>query len=256
MVSRRKFLEMAGVTTVGLAGSACGIDARSQVRGDGRLKASPRRDVRTTAPARSPLGLGGSRDGILQLPAAPPPGPMPLLVLLHGAGGSAERQLARFGTIPADNGVAVLAIDSRGPTWDVVLGAGFGPDVEFIDRALQKVFDTVSVDPRRLVIGGFSDGASYGLSLGLINGDLFPKVAALSVGFLVPAKVEGKPRVFMSHGTFDDILPIERCGRVVEADLRKRGYDVTFREFAGRHEVPPAVATEAFKWMAAGDRRS
>ncbi len=251
MVSRRKFIEIASVATVGLAGSACGIDARSQVRGDGRLKASLRRGVKTSAPARSPLGLGDRRDGILQLPATLPSGPMPLLVLLHGAGGSAERQLARFGTIPSDNGVAVLAIDSRGPTWDVILGAGFGPDVEFIDRALEKVFGLVSIDPKRLVIGGFSDGASYAVSLGLINGDLFPRIAALSVGFLVPAKVEGKPRVFMSHGTSDEILPIAQCGRVVEADLRKRGYDVTFREFAGRHEVPPAIATEAFKWMAA-----
>jgi len=56
--------------------------------------------------------------------------------------------------------------------------------------------------------------------------------------------------VFMSHGTSDDVLPIEQCGRPVAADLRKRGYDVTFREFAGKHEVPPAVATEGFAWMA------
>lgn len=175
---------------------------------------------------------------------------MPLLVLLHGASGSAERQLARFGTIPGDHGVAVLAVDSRGQTWDAVMGAGFGPDVEFIDRALQKAFGLVSIDPKRLTIGGFSDGASYGLSLGLINGNLFPKIAALSTGFVVPAKAQGKPRVFMSHGTSDDILPIRECGRAVEAELRKRGYDVTFREFAGRHEVPPAIATEAFKWIA------
>ena len=251
MLTRREFVELAGGAAAGLAGSACGLDALSQFRGDGRLKARPRPDVKTTAPARSALGLGSGRDGVLQLPASPPAGPMPLLVLFHGASGTAERQLARFDTIPSDNGVAVLAIDSRGPTWDAVMGMGFGPDIEFIDRALQKVFGLVSVDPKRLAIGGFSDGASYGLSLGLINGDLFPKIAALSTGFVVPAKVQGKPRVFMSHGTSDDILPIAQCGRVVEADLRKRGYDVTFREFAGRHEVPSAVANEAFKWIAA-----
>lgn len=252
MVTRRKFIEIAGAAAAaGLAGSVSNIEARSQYRGDGRLTAVPRRNVKTTASGRSPLGLGAGRDGILQLPAALPSGPMPLLVLLHGAGGSAERQLARFGSIPGDCGVAVLAVDSRGSTWDVVQGVGFGPDVEFIDRALQKVFSIVSIDPRRLAIGGFSDGASYAVSLGLINGDLFPKIAALSVGFLVPARAAGKPRVFMSHGTSDDILPIGQCGRVVEAELRKRGHDVTFREFAGRHEVPPAIATEAFKWIAA-----
>jgi len=250
MVSRREFGVIVGGAAVGLAGSACGLDAFTQYRGDGRLKSRPKTGVKTTAPVRSALGLGTGRDGVLLLPAKIPAGPMPLLVLLHGASSSAERQLGRFTTIPGDNGVAVLAIDSRGQTWDGVMGLGFGPDVDFIDRALDKVFSMVSVDPKRLTIGGFSDGASYGVTLGLINGDLFPKIAGLSTGFVIPGKFQGKPRVFMSHGTDDDILPIKQCGRVVEADLRKRGYDVIFREFAGRHEVPPAIQSEAFKWIA------
>jgi len=130
------------------------------------------------------------------------------------------------------------------------MGGGMGPDVEFIDRALDKVFGLISVDPARLAIGGFSDGATYGLSLGLINGDLFPRIAAFSTGYLLPVDPHGKPRIFMSHGLSDDILPIDQCGRVVAADLRKRGYDVTFREFAGKHEVTPAIATEGFQWLA------
>jgi phospholipase/carboxylesterase len=183
------------------------------------------------------------------MPAVVPETPMPLFVLFHGASSSAQTQFGRFGLIPNDAGVAVLAIDSRGSTWDGVMG-GYGPDVEFIDRALDKVFSLVSVDPARLAIGGFSDGATYGLSLGLINGDLFPRIAAFSTGFLLPGDSHGKPKIFMSHGTSDEILPIDQCGRAVATDLRKRGYDVTFREFAGKHEVPPAIATEGFQWLA------
>ena len=250
MLTRREFGGLMGGGAVGLAASACGLDALAFQRFDPRLKARPRSGVKTTAPARSPLGLGVGRDGVLQLPAKVPNGPMPLFVLFHGASSSAERQLARFNTIPSDNGVAVLAIDSRDQTWDAVMGFGFGADVQFIDRALEKVFSIVNVDPKRLTIGGFSDGASYGLSLGLINGDLFPKIAGLSTGFRIPGQMNGKPKVFMSHGVNDDILPIDPCGRKVSADLRRLGYDVTFREFAGKHEVPPAIATEAFQWMA------
>lgn len=29
------------------------------------------------------------------------------------------------------------------------------------------------------------------------------------------------------------------------------GYDVTFREFDGRHELPPGIAAESLRWMAA-----
>lgn len=250
-MNRRQFGRLIGGVTAGLAVEACDLDALQLFHGDGRLKARPRSGVKTTVTGRTTLGIGGSRDGLLQMPAVVPDAPLPLLVLLHGANGSAERQLGRFNAIPSDHGVAVLAIDSRDRTWDGVMGAGYGPDVEFINLALDKVFRQVAIDPRRLTIGGFSDGASYGISLGLANGDLFPRIAAMSTGFLIPGKTAGKPKILMTHGTSDDILPIDQCGRKVAAGLRKRGYDVTLREFDGRHEIPPAIATEVFSWIAA-----
>jgi hypothetical protein len=29
------------------------------------------------------------------------------------------------------------------------------------------------------------------------------------------------------------------------------GYDVTFREFDGRHELPPDIAADSLRWMTA-----
>ena len=175
---------------------------------------------------------------------------MPLLLLLHGAGQSGATMLRRMGAAADEAGVAVLAPDSRGATWDAIRGE-FGEDVTFIDRALQHVFARVTVDPARVIVGGFSDGASYALSLGLANGDLFPRVAAFSPGFVISAAVHGRPRFFVSHGTADPILPIDQCSRVIVPRLRSMGYEVTFREFDGRHEVPPDVAREGMRWMAA-----
>ena len=248
-VSRREFVALTGTALTALAiNPACAVAAPAD-QAFARLTARPKKNIKTTAAGQTPLGLGGARDGVLHMPAAVPNTPLPLLVLFHGASSSGERQFARFGSIPSDAGVAVLALDSRGQTWDAVLG-GFGPDVAFIDRALNKVFGQVAVDPARLAIGGFSDGATYALSLGLINGDLFPRIVAFSPGYVVRGETQGKPRIFVSHGTADDILPINQCSRVIVHDLRQRGYDVTYREFAGKHEAPPAVVTEAFKWMA------
>ena len=85
----------------------------------------------------------------------------------------------------------------------------------------------------------------------LINGDLFNRVLGCSPGFLIDGATQGKPSFFISHGTQDNILPIDRCGRRVASDLRSRGYDVTFREFQGRHEIPGAVMREGLKWLAA-----
>ena len=81
--------------------------------------------------------------------------------------------LRRIGPAADRAGVAVLAADSRGTTWDAIRG-GFGDDVAFLNRALEHVFGRLAVDPARVALGGFSDGASYAISLGLANGDLFP----------------------------------------------------------------------------------
>jgi predicted esterase len=172
---------------------------------------------------------------------------LPLLVLLHGAGGSGAGILKRLGSAADQAGMAVLSPDSRDGTWDAIRGY-FGPDVTFLNRALERVFETLPVDPARVTVGGFSDGATYALSLGLINGDLFRRILAFSPGFIVEGSLHGKPRIFVSHGTADPILPIDRCSRVIVSGLKKSGYDVTYREFEGGHTVPPEIAAQGMRW--------
>ncbi|MGY1731126.1 alpha/beta hydrolase [Geodermatophilus sp. SYSU D01045] len=145
----------------------------------------------------------------------------------------------------------LLAPASRGSTWDAVQ-RGHGPDVAGIDRALTAVLARVPVDPARVAVAGFSDGASYALGLGLANGGLFRRVVAFSPGFVPPATRSGRPAVFVSHGTGDDVLPVERTSREIVPALRDDGYDVTYREFGGGHVVPPEVAREAVDWLGGG----
>ncbi len=113
----------------------------------------------------------------------------------------------------------------REQTWDVIAG-GYGPDVAYIDRALEQTFSRYNVDPTRIAIGGFSDGASYALSLGVTNGDLFTHVVAFSPGFMAPAGQHGSPMLFISHGTQDRVLPIEACSRKIVPRFKRAGlYD-------------------------------
>jgi phospholipase/carboxylesterase len=248
-ISRRQFGALAGAMFAPLAlGDACQLALEQGVGSDGRITARPKTDVKTTAAGTRSLGLDKSRDAILLVPADAGTAPLPLLVLLHGAGGSGQRLLQRLNTAVESAGIAVLAPDSRGPTWDAIRG-DFGGDVVFLGRALDRVFGMVAVDPARVTVGGFSDGATYALSLGLINGDVFPRVVAFSPGFVVDGAPHGKSRFFISHGTSDPILPIDQCSRQIVPALKRRGYDVTFREFSGGHEVPPTIATEAMAWI-------
>ncbi len=251
-LSRRRFGGLVG-TTLGaiLVGDACRALGWSAAALDdsGRIAARPASGTTTTAQGSRNLGLDSSRDALLQVPADVNDA-LPLFVLLHGAGGSGARMLARIAPAVDAAKIAVLAPDSRGPTWDAIRG-DFGEDVEFLNRALERVFATVAVDPARVTLGGFSDGATYALSLGLINGDLFPRVVAFSPGFVVRGQTHGQPKFFISHGTSDPILPIDGASRAIVPALKNRGYAVTYREFDGKHEVPPAIATEAMTWAAA-----
>ena len=262
-VTRRRFGAIAGGALASFAfGGAChgnqgrqaSLDALNPGNTEGRIAARPRADAITSGTGTRTLGLERGRDAILQLPAKTASAPLPLIVLLHGAGGSGAGVLRRLGSAADESGVAVLAPDSRDSSWDAIRD-DFGPDVRFLNRALDRVFDTLAVDPARVSVGGFSDGATYALSLGLINGDLFRRVLAFSPGFLVDGPQHGKPRFFISHGTADRILPIDRCSRAIVPRLQKRGYEVTFREFEGGHEVPPAIASEGMRWVASLETR-
>lgn len=171
----------------------------------------------------------------------------PVIVFLHGATGTGRRHLRAVLGASDRFGAVVIAPDSRGDTWDVIHG-GFGPDVAFVDQALEAVAATYPVNMTAMALGGVSDGASYALSMGLANGDVFPSVIAYSPGFIVTAEPVGTPRIFISHGTADPILPIDMCGRPIAAGLRGAGYDVVFREFDGGHTVPPPIADAGFAW--------
>ena len=258
-LNRRGFCTLTGATLASLALNTGCRRSWTNLPADGRFKARPRVPFKASA-SPSPLGsstvgrqtylgLDRDRDAILQLPKGTTNAPLPLLLFLHGATQSAEDMFWYLDSAPDEAGVAILAPNARDTTWDAITGS-FGPDVDFVNRALQRVFDMVAIDPARLAIGGFSDGATYAIALGLINGDLFKRDLACSPGFVIDVPTNGKPTFFISHGTRDNILPIDRCGRRVAADLKGRGYGVTFREFDGRHEIPKDVMSEALQWVA------
>lgn len=245
MISRRRLLTLASSAIALRSGLALAQRPR-----DGHLSVSAKSPSQKTSPGEQALGLGGDsgRDGMLIVPAGyRPDSPAPLAVILHGAGGSARRVSSLF-SVASELGIIVLAPESRDRTWDGIRGS-YGPDIDFLNRALAFAFDRCAVDRRLLAIGGFSDGATYGLSVGLASGDLFTHVLACSPGFVIPGPTRGRPRIFVSHGRADQILPIESTSRRIVPGLEKAGYAVTYREFDGPHTVPPAIAREAFTWF-------
>ncbi|WP_225854863.1 alpha/beta hydrolase, partial [Micromonospora sp. ALFpr18c] len=172
--------------------------------------------------------------------------PYRLVLLLHGAGGSARHALDLLLPVADAHHLLLMAPQSSAASWDLIAG-GFGVDVRRIDGLLATAYDGYPV--RDVTLGGFSDGASYALSLGLANGDLIDAVLAFSPGFAAPPATHGRPRIFVSHGVDDRVLPIDVCSRRLVPRLHERGYAVRYEEFPGGHEVPSPVRDAATTWL-------
>ena len=197
------------------------------------------------------LATGSGRDGYVFVPPSYSPDvPTPLLVTLHGANKTAFNGMATLIDEATAAGVILVAPSSReATTWDMFGGGGYGADVAYVNASIAQVADLYNVDRARLGVQGFSDGATYALSLGLANGKVFSHVLAFSPGGLAPPSLSGNPAIFISQGTKDTLFPKAQAGDAVVCQLVANQYDVTYVPFPGGHEVPPKVAQAAMNWF-------
>lgn len=136
----------------------------------------------------------------------------------------------------------------RGRRWEL-LGKAVEAFGEAASGAEGWIFARYAIDPARAALGGFSDGASYALSLGLTNGDLFASLIAFSPGFMKPARRRNGPRFFISHSPEDRALPIDQTSRRIVPELERNGYQVRYRQFVDGHSIPAEIAREAIEWF-------
>jgi phospholipase/carboxylesterase len=229
------------------AGCGGGDDAQIQVldvtTGDAAAEERP------CGPGEHAFTLSNGRPARMRV--TPGSGARALVVVLHGAGGTRASGLDAFRGGWDEPGLVLIAPASKGQTWSI-LRSQQDVDLESVNLALAEAYGRCTIDRGRLAVGGFSDGATYALTLGVSNGDLFPAVMALSPGGIVAGEQRGAPRFFVSHGTLDTVLPIARAGDAVVEKLRDAGYRVTYRRFRGGHEASPETSAAAVRWFLEG----
>ena len=233
-MQRRDFLKSATIGALGVASTA--------------LARKTGRQQREIPYGENPLHLSDERDGTVYIPRSYKDGtPMPLVVMLHGLSGGAER--VRFMQPFADQfGLIVVAPEARDRTWGQS-DPGFDEDVHYISAAYKKVTDFFDVDGDHVALGGVSDGATYALCMGLAYGDIFNHLLIFAGAFIEPIRRKGKPKIFVGHGVNDMQMPIDRTARKFVPQLKSEGYDVTFREFDGGHGAPRPIVQEGLEWF-------
>jgi phospholipase/carboxylesterase len=252
-LTRRQFVVDATVLLFAASATRWSRSTRALDRPDyGRLTARPNaHPVDALEHGEHVLATVGERTTSVFVPSAARGGaPRPLVLALHGATGDSAEALRANHDAAEAAGIVVVAPSSEGVTWDAIHGF-YDTDFLHIDQALAQVFRRCAVDRHHVAISGFSDGASYAISLGIINGDLFTHIMAYSAGFIIPGMPHGRPKIFLAHGRNDPILPIDSGGRRIATQLRGDGYDVQFVEFDGGHTVKPEIVEQAVHWFTA-----
>ena len=123
---------------------------------------------------------------------------------------------------------------------------GLAPAREKMLAFLKEVEHTFGVDPRKTILGGFSQGAMLSCDLMLRTTQPYAGLIQLS-GTLLAAQEwgpllqqrKGLP-VFQSHGMQDEVLPYGGAEKLRDT-LTLGGLAVEWHSFRGGHEIPRGV---------------
>lgn len=201
-------------------------------------------------------------------PRSPSANP-PLLVLLHGIGADEEDLLPlaplldpRFLVIsaraphPEPPGHRWYAIDwmTTPPSADA---AEIVASRDLLARFVEEVASRHRVDPSRVFLLGFSQGAILALALLLARPELVRGVVAHSGQLALPGSA-GTPEalagaeVLLLHGEEDPVVPAEEGRRAYEVLAALMGARVEFVGFPGLgHGISQEGVAEAARWLTA-----
>jgi phospholipase/carboxylesterase len=199
--------------------------------------------------------------------------PAGLLVLHHGRG-TDEHDLPALGDV-LDPEQRLHVVLPRAPLrlqaspgwhWYQVARVGY-PDPQSFHHARaqlaafhDELWRVTGVGPERTVLGGFSMGAVMSYALALDARRPAPAGVLAFSGFI--PTVEGwqprlagraSVRVFIAHGREDPVIGVEFARRAREI-LSAGGLEIDYHEFAGGHEIDPALIPAARRWLAAGQQ--
>lgn len=177
----------------------------------------------------------------------------PLVVALHGGSGNGGAFLWSWVREARTRGMIVLAPTAIGSTWSLMEAEVDGPS---IDRMVAEVAGQWSVDPRRRLLTGMSDGGTFSYVLGLRGDCRFTHLAPVAAAFhpmLLTFADENRLRglpIYIVHGLLDWMFPAQ-LARQAEQTLANAGARVVYREIADlSHTYPRDENPAMLDWFA------
>ena len=203
------------------------------------------------------------------------PSPDAAVIWLHGLGADGHdfepvvpelrlppRLRVRFVFPHAPLRPVTINMGMRMRAWYDILQMGGGEEDEAGVRASQALLQALierekhrGVDPRRIVLAGFSQGGAIVLQTGLRHAERLAGILALSTYLPLAGKLAAERSaanrdlpVFMAHGTHDPMIGIPRA-RESRAALETLGYPVQWKEYAMAHSVCGEEIDDIAAWL-------
>jgi polyhydroxybutyrate depolymerase len=212
------------------------------------------------APAAGSRGthiVFGARRRFFQLhvpPQVPAGARLPLVLALHGAGGSGT-QMERYSGFSnqADlHGFLVVYPSSAGPKWNITGARAGADDVGFISQVLTDVEQSVCVDTSRVFAAGISNGAGMSARLGCALSEQILAIAPVEGDYddEPPCRNSAPLSVLEIHGTADQIAPyFGHKGRASAQGVPPFVKGWVHRDSCSTVAVMRALAARAFAFM-------
>lgn len=125
------------------------------------------------------------------------------------------------------------------------------PELDQTLTVMEGFVSTLSKKHKKLIIGGFSQGAMMASHLAMKESLKLDGLVLLSGGLLAeerfPKAAKAVP-FYQSHGTSDPILSIDGA-RDLEQKLQMLGFQGKLHTFRGGHEIPMSVINEVKSFL-------
>src|SRR4051794_35337505 len=176
----------------------------------------------------------------------------PLVMALHGGSGNGRGFLWSWLRDARSFGAILVAPTAMGPTWALM---GDDTDTPNLMRILDQVRGNWTIDERKLLLTGMSDGGTFCYVSGLQGSSPFTHLAPVAATFHpLMAETADAERlrdlpIHITHGRLDWMFPVE-VARQTKALLSAAGADVTYRELEDlSHCYPREINADILGWQ-------
>lgn len=193
----------------------------------------------------------------------------PLLLLLHGYGSNEEDLFSFASELPAE----YYVVSARAP-FDMMYGSyawyaiNFDADEnkfsdigqarasrDIIANFIDEMVSTYPIDANNVTLIGFSQGCILSYAVALSYPEKVQRVVAMSGYLNTEIAVDdftnnsfNNLKVFASHGTVDQVIPVEWARNSVPV-LEQLGIPVVYKEYPVGHGVAPQNFFDFRNWL-------